>query len=48
MFNFDYKLTDDIGLKFNIGNNIQDNLFRITTQGGTNLDIKGYYHINNV
>ncbi len=48
MINFDYKLTDDLGLKFNLGNNIQDNLSRITSQGGTNLDVKGVYQISNV
>jgi TonB-linked SusC/RagA family outer membrane protein len=48
LVNFDYKLTDDISAKFNIGNNIQDNMFRITTQGGTNLDVAGFYHISNV
>ena len=48
MFNFDYKLTDKLGLKFNIGNNIQDRLFRETSQGGSNLDVAGFYHISNV
>jgi TonB-linked SusC/RagA family outer membrane protein len=48
MINFDYELTKDLGLKFNIGNNIQDRMFRITSQGGTGLDIPGFYHITNV
>jgi len=46
--NFDYELTKDLGLKFNIGNNIQDRMFRISTQGGANLDVPGFYHITNV
>jgi TonB-linked SusC/RagA family outer membrane protein len=48
LFNFNYDLTDDLNLKFNIGNNIQDRLFRITSQGGENLGIKGLYNITNV
>ena len=48
MFNFNYDLTSKLNLKFNIGNNIQDRMFRVTTQGGQNLDIAGFYHISNV
>ncbi|TDE42495.1 SusC/RagA family TonB-linked outer membrane protein [Flavobacterium rhamnosiphilum] len=48
MINFDYMLSDDVSFKLNVGNNIQDNAFRITSQGGKNLDIPGWYHINNV
>lgn len=48
MVNFDYMLTDKINMKVNVGNNIQDRLFRITSQGGTNLDVLGFYHITNV
>jgi len=48
LVNFDYELTKDLGLKFNIGNNIQDRMFRISTQGGANLDVPGFYHITNV
>jgi len=48
LLNFDYELTKDLGLKFNIGNNIQDRMFRVTTQGGNNLDIPFFYHITNV
>ena len=48
LVNFDYELTKDLGLKFNLGNNIQDRMFRITSQGGSNLDVPGFYHINNV
>ena len=48
IINFDYELTKDLGLKFNLGNNIQDRMFRVTTQGGANLDVPGFYHITNV
>ncbi|WMW78316.1 SusC/RagA family TonB-linked outer membrane protein [Flavobacterium sp. 20NA77.7] len=48
LVNFDYDLTKDINFKANIGNNVQDRYFRVMTQGGTNLDIPGFYHINNV
>ncbi|MBC7525531.1 MAG: SusC/RagA family TonB-linked outer membrane protein, partial [Flavobacterium sp.] len=48
LLNFDYDLTKDISFKLNLGNNIQDNYFRINTQGGTNLDTFGYYDIKNV
>ena len=48
LINFDYDLTKDINFKANIGNNVQDRYFRVMTQGGTNLDIPGFYHINNV
>lgn len=48
LINFKYKLNDDLSLKFNVGNNIQDRTYRITSQGGTNLDIPGWYNIKNV
>lgn len=48
LLNFNYKLTDKIGLKANIGNNIQDSYFREMSQGGTNLDVPGFYNISNV
>ncbi|HEU4496199.1 MAG TPA: SusC/RagA family TonB-linked outer membrane protein, partial [Flavobacterium sp.] len=48
LINFDYKLTDDLNLKFNLGNNIQDRSYRETSNGGTNLDIPGWYNIKNV
>lgn len=48
LFNFRYDLTSDLKLKFNIGNNIQDRMFRVTSQGGNNLDVPGFYHITNV
>jgi TonB-linked SusC/RagA family outer membrane protein len=48
LINFDYNLTKDIKFKANVGNNIQDRLFRETSQGGENLDVAGFYHISNV
>lgn len=48
LFNFNYDLSKDLNLKFNIGNNIQDRTLRVTTQGGENLDVPGFYHITNV
>jgi TonB-linked SusC/RagA family outer membrane protein len=48
IFNFNYDLNEDLNLKFNVGNNIQDRTFRITSQGGDNLDVPGFYHITNV
>lgn len=48
LVNFKYQLTDALNLKFNVGNNIQDRTYRITSNGGTNLDIPGWYNIKNV
>nr|WP_315167266.1 SusC/RagA family TonB-linked outer membrane protein [uncultured Flavobacterium sp.] len=48
LVNLNYDLTDDLNLKANIGTNMQDNYFRVTSQGGTNLDIPGFYNIKNV
>lgn len=48
LVNFDYDLTDDLSLKANVGSNMQDRSYRITSQGGQNLDIPGWYHINNI
>lgn len=48
LINFNYDLTKDLNLKFNLGNNVQDNYLRETAQGGDNLDIVGFYHISNV
>lgn len=48
LINFDYMLNDNWNFKANIGQNVQERFFRITTQGGTNLDIPGFYHISNV
>jgi TonB-linked SusC/RagA family outer membrane protein len=46
--NFDYNLSKDLNLKFNLGSNIQERFFRIGTQGGLDLDTPGYYYISNV
>ena len=48
LVNLNYDLTDKINLKTNFGLNMQDNSYRITSQGGTNLDIPGFYNIKNV
>lgn len=48
LLNFDYDLTSDLNLKFNIGNNIQDSYFTARTVGGTGLFIPGWYNFNNV
>ena len=48
LVNFDYDLTKDINMKLNLGNNIQDNNYRIIQQGGNNLDTPGFYNITNV
>ncbi len=48
MFNFNYDLTKDLNLKFNVGSNTQDSYYRLISQGGTGLDVPGFYHISNV
>lgn len=48
MANFDYDLTDNLNLKVNVGHNIQDNRADNSQVGGTNLQVPGWYHINNV
>jgi TonB-linked SusC/RagA family outer membrane protein len=48
LFNFDYKLTESIGLKANLGNNIQDNRFSIATNGGLGLAKPGIYNSTNI
>jgi TonB-linked SusC/RagA family outer membrane protein len=48
IFNFDYALTDKIGFKANVGNNIQDNDFSIQTSGGTGIVKPGIYNVNNL
>lgn len=48
MLNFNYDLTDDLNMKLNVGNNLTDYSLTTTTVGGTNLQIPGFYHINNV
>ncbi|MFC6096841.1 SusC/RagA family TonB-linked outer membrane protein [Flavobacterium qiangtangense] len=46
--NFDYDLTDDLNLKVNLGNNIQDRLTTQTAVSGTGLSVPGLYNISNV
>ncbi|MCJ8155153.1 SusC/RagA family TonB-linked outer membrane protein [Chryseobacterium sp. SSA4.19] len=48
MVNFDYDLTNDINMKLNLGFNNTDLSSSVVTQGGSNLQIPGFYHINNV
>lgn len=48
MANFNYDLTDNINLKFNVGHNIQDSRSDNGQVGGTNLQVPGWYHINNI
>jgi TonB-linked SusC/RagA family outer membrane protein len=48
MLNFDYDLTNDLNLKLNIGNNIQDNYQTARAMGGTGLNKPGWYDIRNV
>ena len=45
---FNYELTSNLGLKALIGHNMQKTDFYRVSQGGVNLDIPGWYHINNV
>ncbi|WP_428223347.1 SusC/RagA family TonB-linked outer membrane protein [Flavobacterium sp.] len=48
LLNFDYDLTQNLNLKANLGNNIQDNFRSVSEQGGTQLKIPGWYNIKNV
>jgi TonB-linked SusC/RagA family outer membrane protein len=48
MANFNYELSDQVGLKFNIGENMQYNYNKRLSQGGSNLDVPGLYNIVNV
>ncbi|MCW1147390.1 SusC/RagA family TonB-linked outer membrane protein [Flavobacterium lacisediminis] len=48
MVNFNYKLTDKLSMKANLGNNIQDFYQQSTTVGGDNLTIPGLYNISNI
>ncbi|MGE4512457.1 MAG: SusC/RagA family TonB-linked outer membrane protein [Chryseobacterium sp.] len=48
LVNFNYDLTDDINMKLNVGFNNTDVSSSVVTQGGSNLQIPGFYHINNV
>ncbi|WP_333810311.1 SusC/RagA family TonB-linked outer membrane protein [Flavobacterium sp.] len=48
LINFNYKLSDKISMKANIGNNIQDSYSQSTSVGGDNLTIPGLYNISNI
>jgi TonB-linked SusC/RagA family outer membrane protein len=48
MVNFNYDLTDKIGFKANVGNNITENYNDFTSVGGNNLTIPGFYNISNL
>ena len=48
VLNFNYKLTDNLGLTSFIGQNIQDDYIRYTEQGGNNLKVPGWYNMQNV
>ncbi len=48
MLNFNYDLAENLGLKVNLGNNIQDKKFDYTQVGGTNLKTPGWYSMLNV
>jgi len=48
MLNFDYDLTDNLNLKFNLGNNIQDYYNTASSIGGTGLLVPGWYDFRNV
>lgn len=46
--NFDYTLTESIGLKANLGHNVTDSFSDFTAVGGSNLTIPGFYNISNI
>lgn len=48
LVNFNYDLSKNWNLKFNVGNNIQDRYSKEMSQGGENLDVAGFYNISNV
>lgn len=48
LVNFDYDLTDNLNMKLNLGMNTTDASNTVVTQGGSNLQVPGFYHINNV
>lgn len=48
MLNFDYDLSDNFNLKANLGYNSQDATSSKASVGGENLQVPGWYHINNV
>ena len=48
IINFNYDVANDFNIDLNVGNNIQDNLYHSSTNGGDNLTIPGFYNIDNV
>jgi len=46
--NLNYELTDKIGMKINLGQNMQYNYSKRFSQGGSNFEIPGFYNITNV
>ena len=49
LVNFDYKLTEDISFKANVGNNLYEEYSRVNDVGGDNLDVYGtFYNYDNV
>ena len=48
LLNLNYELTDKIGLKANIGQNMQYTMNERRSQGGFGLETPGFYHISNV
>lgn len=48
VFNFDYELTEDLDFGLNLGLNLQDTRWKVTSVGGENLTIPGLYTIDNV
>jgi len=48
MANFNYDINDKLALKFNVGQNMQYNYTNRLSQGGKNLDVPGWYNIQNV
>ena len=48
MSNFNYDLTDDLNLKFNLGYNYQEHRYEIMQNGGSALAVPGVYNMTNV
>lgn len=48
MLNMNYDLTEKVGMKLNLGQNMQYNNANRISQGGSNLEIPGWYNIRNV
>ncbi|ENA1815255.1 hypothetical protein FPG87_09790 [Flavobacterium psychrophilum] len=48
LLNFDYKLFDKVSFKAALGSNMQDKYSERISQGGENLQIPGWYNLQNV